>query len=290
MPSNSMEIDDDVPPEMDRVIDIEKEEENECFRSAKERESSRQPVVASVDPLDAFMASIHKQVDGPTPLEPCGVFGKSSVSADLAERQKNDSNEDESICPDTSYIITSCDLDSCKVTDRKSKRKGKANAGHACFLCAEQKPKMKRCSRCKKAYYCSLRCQKLHYRAHRRVCRAIGAEGQLKDQLAALSVVEKCKVRIHNSLIQKFSHGGILLSGSKIISPVLRFPRCHSAICPVLPIIFSVHLAMRRIKVMHYLTRGVLGKLSRYGKTASGVVNPTQRNTSLRLLPIRREN
>lgn len=186
-----MEMDDDVPPEMDTAMDIE--EENESVRAA-----------ASVDPLDAFMASIHKQVDAPTGAKQRGVFGNSSASTDRPEREKRRTNEDVSVSSDTSHTKTSCDLDPEKVVDRKSKRKGEANAGHACFLCAEQKPKMKRCSRCKKAYYCSVRCQKLHYRAHRRVCRAIGAEGQLKEQLEALSAVEKCKVGNHNILTKNF--------------------------------------------------------------------------------------
>ena len=150
------------------------------------------------------MASIHKQVDAPVGAQQRGVFGNSSARADGTERQKRRTNEDVSVSSDTSHTETSCDLDLDKVADRKSKRKGEANAGHACFLCAEQKPKMKRCSRCKKAYYCSARCQKLHYRAHRRVCRAIGAEGQLKEQLAALSAVEKCKVGNHNISAQNF--------------------------------------------------------------------------------------
>ena len=189
-----MEVDDDVPPDMDTAMDIEEEDNDDFTLSTNQlgntEATSQRSVATHVDPLDAFMANIHTQVDTPVTGKQRGVFGSLSKSNDSSKRQKNPADVGKSVGSKNA----STRISNVSGKGKQSKRKGEAVTGRACFLCAEQKPKMKRCSRCKQAYYCSQRCQKLHYRTHRRVCRAVGAEGQLKDQLAALSVVEKCKV------------------------------------------------------------------------------------------------
>ena len=50
-----------------------------------------------------------------------------------------------------------------------------AGAAAGCAQCGTRAGKLMACTRCRAASYCSARCQKLHYPAHKAGCRAAGA-------------------------------------------------------------------------------------------------------------------